>query len=377
MKLLHTYTGYSLNLNLNINSNESFGNVNSHNSNNLYGIYSYPISKTILPNYNLTSSSNLIQSVLLFNKLNFIYILVFLSLIFVGIVVNLIVITTYKYGDKSKMLINSTSTNINLTNKIFTFKSMDPIDKLNLNANISSTKSKQINNPSDDVFISSRQRRYTETLYNRMIENMYNQQKHRRTSISNQYSQRASPCKDLLKDAAQTPFYLTLPILTPTVVGNSHLSIRRTLCSYFILSLGFCDLIICLLNMPFNLFIESGFFQVDLMNFLQNQSIRPDLYCKTAYFLLQIPITLEIEILLMIAIDRYSSVFRSIESYFFDKSKFKQTLLLLIAFGAFLSFPNIFFYTSNTNQDNILQYENAKIGHFIYIGGIFVKYKRN
>lgn len=282
-----------------------------------------------------------------------IYFLIFLFFILIGLILNLIVITTYRFGDRSKVL-NNTSTNVNLTHKILSFKSLE-IDQIN-------QKQNSINQ------ISIRQRRYTETLYNRMVENMY-QQKNHRPSI---YINRSSPMKDYnQKDNYQNnnsnQVYVTLPITGPT--GAANLNIRRTLCSYFILSLGFCDLTICLFNMPMNLLSEIGFFD---LNYFLNKSFELDMCCKITHFLLQIPISLEIEILLMIAVDRYSSVFRSIESYFFDKDKFKLTLMLQLFLSSLLSFPNLIFFTSNkqhfalTNQTN-LQTSNESFSSYCII----------
>ena len=112
---------------------------------------------------------------------------------------------------------------------------------------------------------------------------------------------------------------------------------RHTLCSYFILSLGCCDLFICLLVMPVILAVESSYLDV---------GIHSDLWCKLAYFLGQIPIALEIEILLTIAVDRYTSVFHPIKFYFFDREKSKLTLVAQIVVSVLLSLPNMFFYAS-------------------------------
>ena len=61
---------------------------------------------------------------------------------------------------------------------------------------------------------------------------------------------------------------------------------------------------------------------------------------------------LEIEILLSIAVDRYSSVFHPIKFYFFDRNKSKLTILVQILISSLLSTPNILFFTSNSNNNN-------------------------
>lgn len=119
---------------------------------------------------------------------------------------------------------------------------------------------------------------------------------------------------------------------------------RRTLCSYFILSLGLCDLVICLLVMPIDILTN-----FDCVRMFLNQ-VNVSSLCKIGHFLLKIPIILEIEILFTIAFDRYSSVFRPIKLYFFKKSKFFTILLVEIAIAVVISLPNIVFYSESTEK---------------------------
>ena len=76
-------------------------------------------------------------------------------------------------------------------------------------------------------------------------------------------------------------------------------------CSYFILSLSCCDLVICSVNMPLNFMVQSGYFDVVLRGVFI-QSFYSNLWCKLTYFIMEMPVVLEIELLLMIAIDRYA-----------------------------------------------------------------------
>ena len=122
--------------------------------------------------------------------------------------------------------------------------------------------------------------------------------------------------------------------------------IRHTLCSYFILSLGCCDLLICALIMPVVLVIESGYFDVHFSTLFGRNDFYSVLWCKCSYYLIQIPLVLEIEILLTIAIDRYSSVFHPIKIYFFDRTKSKITLIAQIFLSSVLSLPNLAFYST-------------------------------
>ena len=123
--------------------------------------------------------------------------------------------------------------------------------------------------------------------------------------------------------------------------------IRHTLCSYFILSLGYCDLLICLLIMPVSLVIESGYLHQYITHLLMSSTnFYSGLSCKISFYLVQIPLVLEIEILLTIAIDRYSSVFNPIKIYFFGRNKSKLALLSQVLFSCLLCIPNLFFYSS-------------------------------
>lgn len=121
---------------------------------------------------------------------------------------------------------------------------------------------------------------------------------------------------------------------------------RHTLCSYFILSLGCCDLLICSLVMPVVLIFESGYFDQYFSTLFGRNDFYSVLWCKFSYYLIQIPLVLEIEILLTIAIDRYSSVFHPIKIYFFDRTKSKVTLIAQIFLSSALSLPNFVFYST-------------------------------
>lgn len=293
-----------------------------------------------------------------------IYVCAFICLIVIGICVNLIVIITYKFGDRGKMLNAQTSTNAaQFANKI--------IGQFGQNKKDSNT----FTNEQQDLprLGSKRTHRNSESAYTRFMDQrsilIYHQNRPSRHSVDciDIANMRRSP-PNLKKISITKPLnerkcssidafglgnnnntYLTLPL----GVGHAS-SIRRTLCSYFILSLGICDLFICAVNMPLSLVVQHGNKWSDQIIddlFASFKTARGrDVMCKAAYFFLQLPITLEIEILLMIAIDRYSSVFRSIESYFFDKKKFKFILIGQILISSVLSLPNFLFYKFNTDN---------------------------
>jgi hypothetical protein len=127
---------------------------------------------------------------------------------------------------------------------------------------------------------------------------------------------------------------------------------RRTLSSFFILSLGCCDFFICLFGIAFVLLLQLGYFE------LLNENA-DDFWCKFSHFFIQVPITLEIQILLSIAIDRYLSVFRPIKLYYIDGKKLRQILFLQIFVSVLLCAPNILFYRAKNKGFGRLSNENS------------------
>lgn len=125
--------------------------------------------------------------------------------------------------------------------------------------------------------------------------------------------------------------------------SNNSYIYRRTLCSYFILVLAVCDLFISLVNMPVGLVYQTEPIRLKLITEPNILSI----LCPLGHFFYQIPIVLELEILSLIALDRYSSVFRSIDSYFFDKNKFIILIVSSFLFACLISLPNIFLIGSD------------------------------
>ncbi|RNA19600.1 5-hydroxytryptamine receptor 1F-like [Brachionus plicatilis] len=112
---------------------------------------------------------------------------------------------------------------------------------------------------------------------------------------------------------------------------------RRTLCSYFILVLAVCDLFISVVNMPISLVYQSP----PLRSLVTlDRSLLP-LLCPLGHFVYQVPIVLELEIVALIALDRYSSVFRSIDSYFFDKNKFIILTMTSFVLACLISLPQL------------------------------------
>lgn len=113
---------------------------------------------------------------------------------------------------------------------------------------------------------------------------------------------------------------------------------RRTLCSYFILVLAVCDLFISVVNMPINLVYQSA----PLRSLINLDHSLLSVLCPLGHFVYQVPIVLELEIVSLIALDRYSSVFRSIDSYFFDKNKFIILTMTSFVLACLISLPHLF-----------------------------------
>lgn len=131
--------------------------------------------------------------------------------------------------------------------------------------------------------------------------------------------------------------------------GLAGYKVRKTLASYFIISLGVCDLVICLLNMPLLLMLESGLFVDQILPAFDALSnfMNKDIVCRLSYFIIQIPITVDIEILLTIAFDRYASVFSPIQMYVLDSKKLKWVLLVHVIVACLLSSPNFYLFEYN------------------------------
>ncbi len=281
------------------------------------------MNKLVHINNNLSSSSSSRHELNIFKSNNlFVYCTLNIVTIIIGIIVNMIVILAYKFGNKKTTNGNSINTNNNIAKLVS-----------NLNG---------INSKTDNV--------------NRRVSLMIP------TNLSIKRIQNSKNTADstLLKTRRNTEFQSRNHLTTTNGGGSSSqmmafdnsISNRRNVCSYFILSLGCCDLLICILNMPLNLLIESGYFDFDLTKLTSTHMDSSESCCKFIYFLSQIPIVLEIEILLSIAVDRYSSVFHPIKFYFFDRNKSKLTILVQILISSLLSTPNILFFTSNSNNNN-------------------------
>jgi hypothetical protein len=173
---------------------------------------------------------------------------------------------------------------------------------------------------------------------------------------------------------------------TTTTYTNTLSHIKRTLSSYYIICLSLCDLFICLVNMSLHLMFESHYFQEIVWRLMEWSEAEPDGYttttsttitsstreswsfwtrntwtvntrnnmtCKLVLFFIQIPVVFEIEILLTIAINRYSSVFRPIKLYFVDRNKLKLTVIAQLLFSSFLSLPNLLFYVASSSRPSL------------------------
>ncbi len=229
--------------------------------------------------------------------------------------VNLIIISAYKFGTKNKVVNNNT--NNNNTNFL----------------NNSITNANQNHNLNRTLSVSSTIARPNKRLSTTNYPNNNNNNNNSPNSNKNE------------------------PFLNPIVY-----KIRKSLCLYFITSIGFCDLFICLTNMPVAFFLidhHSSSFSTNIINNLFAQldtHLKKGCLCKMAYFLAQIPISIEIEILFLIALDRYSSVYAPMKHYFLDRNIFKLVLVFQLLFSTFLSVPNLFLYEFNHNNSTVNSY---------------------
>jgi hypothetical protein len=260
-----------------------------------------------------------------------VYFAISLLLIVVGIVVNLIVITTYRFGENKKLVNNAnTSVNALCINKIQQQGKKGALNR----------------DPSVNLALLASTNTLAATTSVAHVRNLSLSIAVRRPQAANDSggNRSSSAQKRILVDRNDTAF-VTTAAGTAYQIGYK---IRKTLCSYFIIGLGFCDLLICLLNMPFFMMLESGLFNRAIIELIMRRTrshFTRTCACRFVYFFIQIPITVEIVILLTIALDRYLSVFRPIKTrYFFNKNMFKFTLMAHVAFSCLLSVPNFFFY---------------------------------
>ena len=261
---------------------------------------------------------------------SYVYFLIFLFLILIGIVVNLIVILTYKLGENTK-LINTNNTHA-YTSK-FISNGVRVANGFHSNIRENSLISYSNNNLAN----------LNTSQYNRLSISV------KQPTVTAYHANDKSRRPFLERNGTfNNTNQQTSVGAAPTLYQLGSYKIRKTLSSYFITSLGFCDLFMCVFNMPLCLLIESGLFNQFLLDFFhQNSQTSNTVLCKFISFFVQVPITIEIEILLTIAIDRYSSVFSPIKLYLFDKKRFKFTILLHFLCSCGLSVPNLLFYEFN------------------------------
>ncbi len=251
-----------------------------------------------------------------------IYNLLFLFTLLLGILVNIIVIIAYKtsYGENTN---NNRGFSINKKKS-----SLQSPHTVNLSYNLNNARL-----GSNQKFVRQANSTFIEE------ENTTCHIQPRKEYSQSYYARRQSAFVDLNRNRS----WNSLTILSNKDQAKKKL--RHTLCSYFILSLGCCDLLICALVMPITLMIESGYFHPFFTKlFYSADSMYSRQICSIGYYLVQIPLVFEIEILLTIAINRYSSVFQPIKIYLFDPTKSKLTLISHILFSCLLSLPNLFFY---------------------------------
>lgn len=228
-----------------------------------------------------------------------IFLIFYAIVILLGILFNLIAILTYTFHNK-KPVYQSTSNNFN--NKIL---SMRP-------------------NPNEDVVLRSKltnqngnQMRF---IYGRMsssesnnIRNLVSINDSNQTSASlsttesNKYlfkfKSKSIPNQSATLNVNHSHHQLHNSMLTLGTYNLGYNRIKR--CSYFILMLSCCDLFICSFNMPIDFLIQSSYVDETLKKIFW-KNLHSDFFCKAVHFFGNLPIILEIELLLMIAIDRYA-----------------------------------------------------------------------
>lgn len=308
---------------------------------------------------------------------NFIFCTVFLLLTLAGIISNLIVTLTYKFCDKKACSMNP-STNLNLNHRISikneenlikrsSFNSKSTTNRRNtttggkLLTNSSNENNKNLLVPPKRRVSIANESQYDDNHNSVISENNFdnhmphnvNKNLHPKSIMSsskllNSSAMHKSNNNTFLNESTNNsanPLAHNQSILLS--LGTYNLGYNRMKrCSYFILSLGCCDLFICSLSMPLILVFQSG-----CLDSVFRSSLYSDAWCKLAHFFVQIPIALEIEILLTIAIDRYTSVFHPMNLNVPDK--IKLILVAQILTSSVLSLPNLLFYASSSSKPSL------------------------
>jgi hypothetical protein len=297
---------------------------------------------------------------------NFIFSTVFLLLTLAGIISNLIVTLTYKFCDKKACSMNP-STNLNLNHRISikneenlikrsSFNSKSTVNRRNtttggkLLTNSCNENNKNLLVPPKRRVSIANESQYDDNHNSVVSENNNfdnpnaNKNLHPKSIMSSMHK---SNNNTLLNESANNSANLLAHNQSVLLsLGTYNLGYNRMKrCSYFILSLGCCDLSICSLSMPLILVFQSG-----CLDAMFRSSLYSDAWCKLAHFLVQIPIALEIEILLTIAIDRYTSVFHPMNLNVSDR--IKLILVAQMLTSSALSLPNLLFYASASSSSS-------------------------
>jgi hypothetical protein len=218
----------------------------------------------------------------------------------VGILLNLIAILTYRFHDK-KSVYQSTSNNFN--NRILSIPRSNLNDEApmrtkaknqngnSMRHNYGRMSSSESNNIRNLASINDSNQTSGSLSTNESNKYLY---KFKSKSVTNQFG-------TLTVNHSHQQLHNSM--LTLGTYNSGYNKIKR--CSYFILMLSFCDLFICLLNMPIDFLLQSGYLDSTFKIMFLN-SAHSDFLCKATYFLGKMPVVLEIELLLMIAIDRYA-----------------------------------------------------------------------
>jgi len=229
-----------------------------------------------------------------------IFLILYAFFTLVGILLNLIAILTYRFHDK-KSVYQSTSNNFN--NRILSIPRSNLNDEApirakainqngnNVRHNYGRMSSSESNNIRNLASINDSNQTSGSLSTNESNKYLY---KFKSKSLTNQ-------CGTLTVNHSHQQLHNSM--LTLGTYNSGYNKIKR--CSYFILMLSFCDLFICLLNMPIDFLLQSSYLDSTFKMMFLN-SAHADFLCKATYFLAKMPIALEIELLLMIAIDRYA-----------------------------------------------------------------------
>nr|QVK45740.1 G protein-coupled receptor [Proales similis] len=120
---------------------------------------------------------------------------------------------------------------------------------------------------------------------------------------------------------------------------NSASARKRNSASHLIMALAVCDLFICTISLPFQMLLHT--------------ELASQLPCYWARFFIQAPLILQLQLILAIALNRFSSVFRPIQLYLLNSRRNKYVIGVLVMSSLLISAPNLLFFARESAAGSV------------------------